>query len=94
MKVLKNITFLFVVALIANACKKDLSISNLASTSQEEGQLKIPENFFKEGVVPGVANTSSAVPTTATFSSVTAAAIPPLDNGDEPVVLGNQLSNP
>ena len=45
-------------------------------------------------MVPGVANTSSAVPTTATFSSVTAAAIPPLDNGDEPVVLGNQLSNP
>ena len=91
MKIIKSILFLFIAALLLNGCKKDLSIDANDSTVKGSSEIKVPENFFKEGKIPGVQSVETISSVTANVVSATSN---PLDNGDDPIVLGNQLTNP
>lgn len=79
--------YLLAIMLVLNySCRK------IPEQKEKQEQLrqrnpKIPDNFFKVMPVPGVANPNSSQHTTeAEYDSA--------DNGDDPIVLGQQLNNP
>jgi hypothetical protein len=91
-----KIISLIIVSTILFSCQKQLN--NKTGTLQVlKSSLTIPDNFFKETPVPGVVQNSikSENKNTVITPSV-AAIVTPIDpnNGDEQVLLGNQLPNP
>jgi hypothetical protein len=68
------------------------SCRKIPEQKEKQDQLKqknsrIPNNFFKEMPVPGIANPNSN-------QNITEAEYDSADNGDDPIVLGQQLNNP
>ncbi len=82
-------------ALLFTSCRKDLS-NQSEPESKLQSVLKIPDNFFKETTVPGIAAHTGNAPVQGKEPSTNNAGDPPytLNNGDVPVILGNQLANP
>jgi hypothetical protein len=52
------------------------------------GNIKVPDNFFKTTAIPGVASGTSVNTNTPDSGS------PDMNNGDDPIILGQQLNNP
>ncbi len=90
MKLIKNISAAFLLCFLLNGCKKDLRADSTTITN-EHGKIIVPDNFFKEGEVPGVSSASQDV-TTSYSSAINSDPLP--DNGDDPIVLNTQLPNP
>ena len=82
------------VAFLLNSCKKDLSQDSPVNNTASEQEIKVPENFFKEGLIPGVTNTSLSNELFTSTSNATSTNDPLPNNGDDPIVLGSQLTNP
>ncbi len=95
MRIFKPLSYFFASAIMLYGCQKQIN-NDPGAISFSKTSLKIPDNFFKELPVPGIAQT---VKNDATSSQIPppAAAIPPLidlNNGDDEVLLGNQIPNP
>jgi hypothetical protein len=86
--------FLFSIILFASSCKKD-NISNEESISQVEQKNKPPLGFFIENrKVPGVLSDKSSINIRNFTTENSSSSSVDLDNGDIPVILGDQLVNP
>jgi hypothetical protein len=93
MKFKKNIALLILsIAVLFSNCKKFDSSSSSTKPKNEFGDIKVPANFFKELPVPGVADNSDAINTHSANRTDTASPDP--NNGDDPIVLGQQVNNP
>jgi hypothetical protein len=80
-------------ALLFTSCQKDLSNQSQASVQSQTGS-KIPDNFFKQTTLPGiVSNTGNALTQTNNNPGNNVGPSNP-NNGDEQVLLSNQLPNP
>lgn len=55
------------------------------------GDIKVPDNFFKSAPIPGVADGSKNFQN---YTSNVTGSDPDPNNGDDPVILGQQLTNP
>ena len=95
MKFSKPIFILLTATLFLAGCQKELKqpgpLSD-ATTNEGGGGIKVPDNFFKPTPVPGVADNINNLSNT--NLTVTESGTPEPDNGDDPVVLGQQLNNP
>ncbi|MBI5373711.1 MAG: hypothetical protein HZA79_16925 [Sphingobacteriales bacterium] len=72
-------------------CKKNENTSHAdpGKSKNEFGDIKVPNNFFKETPVPGVAENGNE-PTT--YLAESDSSDP--NNGDDPIILGQQVNNP
>ncbi len=92
MKKNRIILFVFSFAIIISSCTKTAFENNI--DLDKNGVLKeVPDNFFKISPIAGVAdNNNTQNNSFQNVSNVTGG--PDLDNGDVPILLGNQLTNP
>jgi hypothetical protein len=81
--------------LLFTSCQKDVGNQPSSETQLQSGS-KIPDNFFKETTLPGVVTNTGNTIAASKEPSVNNAGGPSFDpnNGDVPVILGNQLPNP
>lgn len=95
MKVFKHIFPLLTAILFLASCQKELKQANQASDKPKTSwsNIKIPDNFFKNVPVPGVTDNSNINSITNT-PNVTNSGTPDPNNGDEQIILGQQLNNP
>jgi hypothetical protein len=91
---MKQIKFIllamFAIVFVSN-CKKN-SVDVLVE--QEKKETKIPENFFAEAKVPGVVDNKDNENATTINAAAPLAGGLDLNNGEDQVILGNQLTNP
>jgi hypothetical protein len=90
MKHIKFIIVAFLVIFSINSCKKNGIES---SAEQDKKEIQVPENFFAPAKVPGVVNSTNSDNNIA----INAAPSPntlDLNNGEDAIILGNQLTNP
>ena len=80
-------------ALLFTSCQKNLSNETIA-TPQSQGGLKIPDNFFKQTALPGIAANSSNTSTPNEPPGNNAGGFSNANNGDVEMLLSNQLPNP
>jgi hypothetical protein len=82
-------------ALLFTGCQKDLSNQPEVKIQSQSG-LKIPNNFFKETILPGIVINTDNTIAGQNVPPVNEVGNPPSNpnNGDEQVLLGNQLPNP
>lgn len=94
MKFKNNIaTLILVVTTLFIGCKKQDTSTETTQpdkTKFDYKNLKVPNNFFKELPVPGVADPTNA-PTSNLIENGTS---PGPNNGDDPIILGQQVPNP
>lgn len=94
MKFKNNIaTLILVVTTLFIGCKKQDTSTETTQpdkTQFDYKNFKVPNNFFKELPVPGVADPTNA-PTSNLIESGTT---PDPNNGDDPIILGQQVPNP
>ena len=88
--------YLLAVILFTISCQKSKTPTTEKTSTNGWSQVTIPENFFQEAPVPGVAdNTNSSLQNKETGSTATSAdPISDPNNGDDPVILGAKLNNP
>ena len=92
MKQIKFIIPIFVILTIIVSCKKNLGEAN--SRQENKDEIQIPENFFAQAKVPGVINNSNNENNNITNAAAPAPGGFDLNNGEDEVILGNQLTNP
>ncbi|HQV86512.1 MAG: hypothetical protein IPQ25_15605 [Chitinophagaceae bacterium] len=93
MKFINRIVILILATALINSCKKQYTNTEtlqLDKTQFDYKNLKVPNNFFKELPVPGVADPTNA-PTSNLIENGTS---PDPNNGDDPIILGQQVPNP
>jgi len=85
---------LFFCTTILNSCQKVLKEDDIGIINDET--IKVSNNFFQEGVLPGIAEFKNAQIFLANNSNATDPLPRNFDpnNGEDPIVLGNQLVNP
>ena len=92
MKFINQISILILAIAFIISCKKqdaNADIPQSDKTQFDYKSVKVPDNFFKELAVPGVADNNDA-PT----ANLTESGNPDPNNGDDPIVLGQQVPNP
>jgi hypothetical protein len=95
LKFIKTLFQLLVLLLIIQSCTKIGRNTNIHTHSLQQ-DIVIPDNFFKESIVPGVALNSKSIlhsrPVGITAVTASDTILP--NNGDSAIVLGSQLTNP
>ncbi len=83
---------LFSILFLFNISCKKVPFEKEAESANKEiitwGNIRVPDNFFKTTVIPGVASDTSVNTNTPDSGS------PDMNNGDDPIILGQQLNNP
>lgn len=92
MKFIKPLSILILSAVLFIGCKKtdSNSVSKKDNSLFDYKNLKVPDNFFKELSVPGVSEDGGNKINQRTENGSS----PTPDNGDDPIILGQQVPNP